>query len=577
MSKIKFIILGIICYFSLMVKVLSQPVFNQMYDHLGQYDNPVDLTEDKDGNILIFGRNVTSDQETDSIGIQKFSKYGKLIWDRAYQFCEQCNFGSASEISYQSNDSLIFIGRHNKNNPDSNYLFIAYLDLDGNLISTKEIPSTNGYYVILDFIPTSDGGFAGCGWFSDFVEQDQVSMVFKLDSLGNLEWMWKNDNPEYVSELASDIEQLNEKFYISYHFNMDIEGDFQSKWACFILDIQGNELSHLEYLNFGNDTHTSSLLVKDSTNLVITGDYEGKSRIVIIDSLGVLQTFFDYNLGFSEEKISELHHIPNQGYYGLMRLNIGVPGNYNIKGGLIKLNEDFEYEWHKVYGLVPGNDDEYLEHMIPTSDGGFAMAGYITGLPADVLNNTWLVKVDSLGNDTLPLSNILPEQLFLYPNKDTVITALTFGGSNCYQNYEWLGSGGLPFFMDPVDSMQCHLIAPNEGDYELIYYVEDITGVPLWDTCHVSIIPTSISGSVFSSPASQILVAPNPAREKFYLTLQDKTIRPQWIKLYTTDGREVMKMDYSEEVDIRLLSAGLYLVEVMGDTGSYYSKLVKVE
>lgn len=110
MSKIKFIILGLICYFSLMVKVLSQPVFNQMYDHLGQFDNTGDLTEDKDGNILICGRNVTSDQETDSIGIQKFSKYGKLIWDRAYQFCEQPCLETALAITYLEDNTYIIIG-----------------------------------------------------------------------------------------------------------------------------------------------------------------------------------------------------------------------------------------------------------------------------------------------------------------------------------------------------------------------------------------------------------------------------------------------------------------------------------
>ncbi len=573
------ILLASYCCLVLNLSLRGQYVFNEMFDDSNKIEYGTVIAQSQDGDFYVGGRSHEVQLSLPDYGAQYDSsviyivdKYGKLKVEYKYSF-------AANKIEFT--EGIILIGDTivlavGSQADIGNDLKIAFISKnDGTLLDTISIPSTGANYSTRDFIRARDGGFLGCGWKGEPNSNVMKTIVYKLAESGELEWMREFKHPDFERQNGESICEIeNGDIFIACQLTDDILGSLETSWSVIKLNLFGDSLKQMNYLPIGDYSFPSCIFNNSSNSLLVSGIEEHDGKILEVDTSLNLLDEFTYATNYSEFLIKDLF-ISKDNYYGTLKIDLS-PNDltpYNNRMGLAKFDSDFNMLWYKVYSGMEGQDDQYYYDAVQTSDGGVAMCGFIiTG--TEEVNNMWLVKVDSLGNDTLPLSNILPEQLFLYPNKDTVITALTFGGSNCYQNYEWLGSGGLPFFMDPVDSMQCHLIAPNEGDYELIYYVEDITGVPLWDTCHVSIIPTSISGSVFSSPASQILVAPNPAREKFYLTLQDKTIRPQWIKLYTTDGREVMKLDYSEEVDIHSLSTGLYFLAVGGDGFSYYAKVV---
>jgi len=78
-------------------------------------------------------------------------------------------------------------------------------------------------------------------------------------------------------------------------------------------------------------------------------------------------------------------------------------------------------------------------------------------------------------------------------------------------------------------------------------------------------------------PSSEFMNYPNPVIDKFTITLKDQFIRPQGIRLYTSDGRQVMEMNYRDEVDLSDYSSGLYLLELVGEGISYYGKIVKTQ
>lgn len=67
---------------------------------------------------------------------------------------------------------------------------------------------------------------------------------------------------------------------------------------------------------------------------------------------------------------------------------------------LTKFNKNSEIEWTKTYG---GSDEDRGQDVIQTSDGGFALLGYVNSKDGDVDNNEglqdfWFIKTDSQGN-----------------------------------------------------------------------------------------------------------------------------------------------------------------------------------
>jgi hypothetical protein len=84
---------------------------------------------------------------------------------------------------------------------------------------------------------------------------------------------------------------------------------------------------------------------------------------------------------------------------------------------------------------------------------------------------------------------------------------------------------------------------------------------------------TSI-GNGIALEETGVMISPNPVIDRFAIILKDQSIRPKGIKIFTSDGRQVMKMDYREEVLVGSLRAGLYFVEIVGDGFSHYAKIV---
>jgi len=119
-----------------------------------------------------------------------------------------------------------------------------------------------------------------------------------------------------------------------------------------------------------------------------------------------------------------------------------------------------------------------------------------------------------------------------------------------------------------------HLLAYTPGDYAVVYYVEDITGIPLYDTCMVHVWSVGIE----DIGDTRIQVLPNPVRDHFTITIKDEGIRPKEIRIYSADGEDVMKMNYRDQIDISDMNIGLYLLEVVDGEGRfYYSKFVVSE
>jgi len=69
----------------------------------------------------------------------------------------------------------------------------------------------------------------------------------------------------------------------------------------------------------------------------------------------------------------------------------------------------------------------------------------------------------------------------------------------------------------------------------------------------------------------QFILYPNPVAESFSITGLDYTE----INLYNLNGAKLLSQKRSESYDLRSLPAGVYFVEIVGDGGVYWRKLVK--
>jgi hypothetical protein len=161
-----------------------------------------------------------------------------------------------------------------------------------------------------------------------------------------------------------------------------------------------------DYGYFVNTTADGGYIVAGSTTSA-DGDMSanfGSTDVLLskYDNNGTVQ--WTKNLGGSLlEEAYTVYQAPDGGYlitgYTLSSDN-QVAGNYGSRDvWVVKTNSTGTIQWEKNYG---GTADDRAYYSIPTSDGGYIMAGYTESADHDVTSNhgaadVWLVKTDSGG------------------------------------------------------------------------------------------------------------------------------------------------------------------------------------
>jgi predicted secreted protein len=114
---------------------------------------------------------------------------------------------------------------------------------------------------------------------------------------------------------------------------------------------------------------------------------------------------------------------------------------------LVKTDSSGSLEWRKQHG---GVGDEDSRSIIETGDGGYALAGFTTSFGAGG-EDFWLVKVDSAGNHEW-------NQTYGGANNDMVFSmvAVDDGGYALAGRTQSFGAGGRDFWLVKVDSAGNH-------------------------------------------------------------------------------------------------------------------------
>jgi len=262
-----------------------------------------------------------------------------------------------------------------------------------------------GYDFFKSLIETSDGGYAIGGSFSlDYEDPfaDRDFWLVKTDSYGNMEWNQTygkaaGEGYDYANALveASDGGYLlvgNAGLYL-----------VESKVWVIKTDERGNMEWNQRY--GGREQAGANSVVKTSDGgYALAGYISGDFWLIKIDESGNMEWNQTYSKLGSEEAYSLVE--PSDGGYALAgytrkgQLNTGV-----TEGWLVKTDANGNEVWSQTYG---GTGLYFVQSLVETSDGAFAMAGYISHPypdPAELL----LIKTDKYGNiPEFPSCTILP-------------------------------------------------------------------------------------------------------------------------------------------------------------------------
>ena len=89
--------------------------------------------------------------------------------------------------------------------------------------------------------------------------------------------------------------------------------------------------------------------------------------------------------------------------------------------GLTRLDASGNIIWHKNYSYYSSGVHQYVNDLILTSDGGFAMTGFITNTPFPQRNDVFILKTDGNGIIT-GINNgfqMVDRTLNIYPNPNS--------------------------------------------------------------------------------------------------------------------------------------------------------------
>jgi len=244
-----------------------------------------------------------------------------------------------------------------------------------------------------DIIQTSDGGYAISGNTASSGAGGADYWLVKTDAAGNMQW-----NKTYGGALGESEDamcQTSDGGYALAGYTMSFGAGNQDFWLV-KTDAAGIMQWNKTYGGTGIDACVSVFQTSDGgyalTGLTTSFGAGGMDVWLIkTDASGIMQWNKTYggtgnDYGFSVVQTSD-------GGYAVA----GPTASFGAGGNdvwLVKTDAAGSMQWNKTYG---GPLAEWMDQMIRTVDGGYAIAGYTASFSAGG-QDVWLVKTDALGN-----------------------------------------------------------------------------------------------------------------------------------------------------------------------------------
>jgi predicted secreted protein len=244
-----------------------------------------------------------------------------------------------------------------------------------------------------DIIQTSDGGYAISGDTASFGAGSTDYWLIKTDALGNMQW-----NKTYGGSLAESDAAMCQTIDGGFALVGDTKSFGVGSNDVWLVktDAAGNMQWNKTYGGTGADLGINVAQTSDGGYAVAgyTSSFGAGGIdfwLIKTDAAGNMQWNRTYG-GPGSDYCFNVVQTSDGGYAVAGPTNSFGAGNYDI--WLVKTDAAGNMQWNKTHG---GSGMEWMDQMIPTVVGGYAIAGFTNSFGAGS-SDVWLVKTDALGN-----------------------------------------------------------------------------------------------------------------------------------------------------------------------------------
>lgn len=491
----------------------------------------------------------------------------------------------------------------------------------------------NTYDDIEDVINTSDGGFLLIGLSESDISGDKSEnskgaadfWIVKTNNLGVVQWDKTlggsgNDYP------ATAIETADGNFVIVGGSNSNISGDKSENskggfdfWIVKI-DNTGTVLwdktiggSDDDYAITISETSTNDLIISGDSASNTSGDKSENSRgfsdawIIKTTSTGTL--IWDKTLGGdADEEAIGLELTPDGGYIIGIIAESGISGDKTVNTSnnedywVVKLSNTNTIDWQKNYG-GSSSSASILTNLIPTSDGGYLLAGDTdSGIGGEKTENTnggtdlWFIKIDNTGaiqwqnsvggsnDEYVPYGFEKAGGGFIFAAESLSNTSgdkTEDSNSNDIWVIELDASGNViadkTFGTNSTEYPE-QIIPTSDGNYVIVASVNDLSGdnteAPVGNTDYWLF---KIDESTLSVPTTKkdlnLNIYPIPASNKIHISSKEII---NTIEIIDITGKQISKINSPQKsIDISEFPKGIYVLRLYTKHKTLNKRIIK--
>jgi hypothetical protein len=391
-------VLVVLFSFSVVVSVgFSAVIWTQSYGGAGDQD-VASVVETSDGGFALFGTTKSVGYVFENFWLVKTDFSGDMEWNKTYGGNEG---DIAQSIIETSDGGFALVGYTDSFDAMFTDFWLVKTDAAGNVEWNKTYGQWYRDYAY-SVVETSDGGFALAGYSLSVVGDLEDYFLVKTDSSGNLMWNKTYGGPD--REYAYSVVETSDGGFALAGYSSFSNSDF---WL-----VKTDEFGNMEwnktYGGDGLDRAYSMIKTSDGGFLLAGKTMLADDTLVFwlvkTDEYGNMEWNKTYgeSHGWSGYPVIETSDVCFA-FASRAYIDWETTG-YDC--WLIKIDATGNVVWNQTY---TEEDDQSVDSLIETSDGGFALAGSNANIASD--GDFWLIRTDEKGIPEFPSWIILP--LFL--------------------------------------------------------------------------------------------------------------------------------------------------------------------
>jgi len=357
-----------------------------------------------------FGCAISSDSITTNYNTCTFvmSESGKILhWNNFGRWGAHYFAGDEGALAKNNNHFGLFTSVEDGTLETSYGIFFKFDQYGDSILTRTFFDETDTFLIGRTCTATNDGGFALLG--NNYRDGLADLLLIKTDSNGNEQWrqQYGTDSSDWAKSV---IQTADNGFALGTWTRLNA-GVYQRVTADPLV-FKTDSLGNLEWtLNLGGPVMDDQAVLcptQDSCIMVATtiGDSMfsieyayAKVNLIKIDLQGNVILNKKYGASMVKNSISNLSILENGDIIccGYVKYSIYL----NPAGWLFRFNSDGDSLWYREYWYYPEDPNNhgrnYLNDVSATNDNGFIAVGYAYASPSDYPEKMWVLKVDSAG------------------------------------------------------------------------------------------------------------------------------------------------------------------------------------